>query len=97
MPNSPGAAGTVSPRVDVMHDALAFAHLLIEARTASAAEQHGKHVQHRHIRMAQFGNVPGEMQMAQFDGRFLDDFARRGLLRFGGRTMGGNARDLVCA
>ncbi len=87
MPNKSGAAGIVSPRVGVMHEALTFAHLLIQARTATAAEQHGEHVEHRHVGMAQFGDVPREMQMAEFDGRFLDDFARRGLLRFGGQKI----------
>jgi hypothetical protein len=75
----------VSPRVHVMHDALPLAHLLEKPRTASAAEQHGQHVQRRHVGMAEFRDVPGEMKMAEFDGRFLDDFARRGLLRFLGQ------------
>jgi len=31
--------------------------------------------------MADFGNVPREMKMAEFNGRFFDDFARRSLRR----------------
>ena len=77
-----GQTGAVSPRVHVMHDALFLAHLLEEARTATAAEQHGQHVENRHVRVPQFRGVPREVQVAEFDRRFLDDFARGGLLRF---------------
>ena len=75
-------AGAVSPRVHVVDDALFLADLLVEARTAAATEQNGEHVERRHIGMPQFGNVPGKMKMTEFNGRFLDDFTRCGLLRF---------------
>ncbi len=81
------AARIVSPRVNVMDEALTLAHLLIQARAASAAEQNRKHVKNRNVGMAEFGNVPREMQMAEFDGRFLDDFARRSLFWFGGQII----------
>ena len=59
-----GQTGAVSPRVHMMHDTLLLAHLLEQARAAAAAEQHRQHIEHDHIRVTQFGNVPREMNMA---------------------------------
>ena len=71
-----------------MHHALRFAHLLIKPRTASVAQQHGQHVQHRQVGMTDFGDVPGKMKMREFNRRFFDDFPRRGLFGFLGEDHG---------
>ena len=44
--------------------------------------------------MTNVRNVPREMQMAEFDGGFLDDFARDGLARFGGQNYRGQGAGL---
>ena len=65
-----------------------FTDLLEEAGAAAAAEQYGENIQDGDVGVAQFGDVPGKMDMAQFDGRFLDDFARGHLARFHGQHHG---------
>ena len=47
-------------------------------------QQGGQKVQGGQVGMAQIGNVPGQVKVGQFDGGFLDDFARGGLARLGG-------------
>ena len=88
-------AGAVGPGVDGVHETLFLANLLIEPRAASAAEQRGEHVENRNVRMAQFRDVPGEVEVAHFDRRLLGDFACGDLFRFrrqdGGRHRTGFA------
>ena len=83
-----GQAGAVGPGIHVMDEAGFFAHLLEKAGAAAAAEQHGEDIQDGDIGMAQFRDVPGKMDMAEFHGRFLDDFARGHLARFHGQHHG---------
>jgi len=47
-----------------MHHALFLAKLLETARAAPVAEQHGEHVEHRHVGMADVRDVPTEMHVA---------------------------------
>ena len=75
-------AGGVSPGVGGGDQSLFLAHLAKETGTAAVAQQRGENVQGGHVGMADIGDVPGEMKMGQFDGGFLDDFARGGLARF---------------
>ena len=75
-------AGAVGPGIHGIDHARLFADFLVKPRAAAAAEQDGQHVKNRHVGMAQFGDVPGEMEVPEFDGGFFDDLARGGLPGF---------------
>ena len=93
-PEQPRIARAVGPGVGGMHDSLGFAHVLIEAGASPGPEHRCQHIQQRHVRVPEGGDMPGQVEIAQFDGSFLHDFARRNLRRFLGQVNRGHGAGL---
>jgi len=63
-PKETGITGSVGPGIDGVDESFFLAHLLEQTRAAARTEQCRQHIEQRHIRMAQVGNVPAKMKMA---------------------------------
>src|SRR5689334_24480364 len=55
----------------------------------------GQNVQDRHVRMTQIRNVPGDVELAQLDGRLFNELARGDLWRFLGKNGWRNSLGLA--
>jgi hypothetical protein len=66
-------------------ESLLLADALEKPRAATVAEQGGEHLDGGNVRVPPVGDVPGEVEVAQLDGRFLDDFAGGSLRRLFGQ------------